>query len=46
MNDLYDQLYQIMCKDCPNAWVCHNNCEECEAFQDELARLESENEIH
>lgn len=40
MNDLYDQLYQIMCRDCPNAHRCHNRCEECDEFQDELERLE------
>ncbi|MBR1984466.1 MAG: hypothetical protein IKA31_01880 [Clostridia bacterium] len=45
MNDLYNQLYQVMCKDCPNAWKCHNLCEECDEFQEELERLEKgENE--
>ncbi len=42
MNDLYDKLYQVMCADCPNAWKCHERCEECEEFQEELERLENE----
>ena len=44
MDDLYEQLYQVMCKDCPGAHRCHNLCEECDEFQDELERLEKENE--
>lgn len=42
MSDLYDKLYQVMCSDCPNAWKCHERCEECEEFQEELERLEGE----
>lgn len=42
MNDLYEQVYQYMCKDCPSAHRCHNLCEECDEFQDELMRLENE----
>ena len=44
MSDLYDKLYQAMCKDCPSAHRCHNLCEECDEFQEELERLENENE--
>lgn len=44
MNDLYDKLYEIMCKDCANAYRCHNRCEECEEFQEELEKLEKEKE--
>ena len=40
MNDLYDKLYEIMCKDCPSAHRCHNLCEECDEFQDELDKME------
>ena len=40
MNDLYDKLYEIMCKDCPSAHRCHNLCEECDEFQDELNKME------
>lgn len=48
MNDfdkLYDKLYQIMCKDCPGAVHCHNVCEECDEFQEELERLEQGDEL-
>ena len=45
MSDLYDQVYQYMCKDCENAHKCHNRCEECDEFQEELERLEKENRV-
>ena len=44
MNDLYEQVYQYMCKDCENAYKYHNRCEECDEFQEELERLEKESE--
>lgn len=40
MNDLYEKLYWQMCRSCPNAWKCHEQCEECDDFQEELERLE------
>ena len=43
MEDLYNELYKTMCKDCPNSHRCHNLCEECDEFQEELEKLEKEN---
>ena len=36
----YDELYEIMCANCPNAKKCHDDCTECDAF---IERIE-ENE--
>lgn len=38
--DLEYQLYKAMCSSCPNARKCHEECEPCDEFQDELERLE------
>ena len=43
MNDIYYELYKIMCASCPNAKKCHEECVECDEYQDELERLEKEN---
>lgn len=40
MDDLYDLIYEQMCRNCPSAHRCHNRCEECEEFQEELERQE------
>ena len=46
MSDIYEQVYQYMCKDCENAHRCHNRCEECDEFQEELERVEKENKVN
>lgn len=43
MKDLYEQIYEKMCLNCPNAKYCHERCDECYEFQKELERKE-ENE--
>ena len=43
MNDIYYELYKRMCASCPNARKCHEECVECDEYQDELERLEKEN---
>lgn len=41
--DLEYQLYRLMCGSCPNAKKCHEECETCEEYDDELARIKKEN---
>lgn len=46
--DIEWEVYQLMCANCENAHYCHNACENCEEYDDEVNRLydelESENE--
>lgn len=30
------KLYEQMCSDCENAHRCHNRCENCDEFEEEL----------
>ena len=41
--DLMYQLYWLMCRDCPNAKSCHDDCVTCEEYDEELERLLKEN---
>ena len=40
--DLAYQLYRLMCSECPNARKCHEECETCEEYNEEMKRLERE----
>ena len=35
-------VYQYMCVDCEHEHYCHNACENCEEYEDELDRLYKE----
>ena len=35
---IHDTLYWEMCRDCPRAKYCHEECEECDDFVNELYR--------
>lgn len=37
--DLEYQLYKRLCSHCPNAKQCHEECETCETFDEELGEL-------
>lgn len=39
----YEELYEKMCRACPYAKKCHEECEECEQF---TTILEKENPKH
>lgn len=41
--DIEMMVYQMMCKDCPNARYCHEACENCEEYEEEIKRLTEEN---
>ena len=32
------ELYYSMCRDCPNAKECHDSCESCEEYEEELEK--------
>lgn len=36
MDDLEMRIYQLMCKDCPSAYLCHENCTTCDEYEEEL----------
>jgi len=38
-----EMVYRYMCADCPSARRCHESCETCEEYEDEIQRLEEEN---
>lgn len=38
----YEKLYESMCAGCERENYCHENCEECEEFQDALEEMEAE----
>lgn len=40
--DKYEELYESMCADCERSSYCHENCEECEEFQEALEEMEAE----
>ena len=42
LEQLEDKLYWVMCRNCPNARKCHEECETCEEFDKELDRLVNE----
>lgn len=42
--DIEWEVYQIMCRGCEREHYCHNACENCEEYEEELERLQ--NEIH
>lgn len=33
------KLYQLMCAGCEREHYCHNACETCDEYEEELARL-------
>ena len=37
--DIEYKLYKMMCSDCPNARYCHEACENCDEYEEELQRL-------
>lgn len=37
--DLEYELYKRMCGSCPNAKRCHEECENCDEYEEELERL-------
>ena len=40
-----DELCYIMCCiQCPNEHACHNNCETCDEYEEQLEELEKEND--
>lgn len=42
-NDLeYEQLYERLCVGCPSAKRCHESCENCDEFEEELYKIEFE----
>ena len=38
--DLAMELYWHMCRECPNARKCHEECETCDEYEEELEKLE------
>lgn len=40
---LEDLCYLMCCIQCPNEKQCHDNCENCEEYEEQLAELEKEN---
>lgn len=38
--ELFDELYNKFCKDCPNACICHKNCNE---FDDTCINIDEVN---
>ena len=40
--DIEMMVYRLMCSDCPNARRCHEECENCEEYEEEVERLQGE----
>ena len=40
--DIEYKLYKMMCSDCPNAKKCHEECDTCEEYDEELESLKGE----
>jgi len=37
--DIEMMVYQMLCKDCPNARRCHELCETCDEYEENLEEL-------
>ena len=40
-----DKVYELMCEGCEHAHYCHNACENCDEYEDEVQRLYIEEEL-
>lgn len=40
--DKLQELYERLCSGCPSARVCHETCENCEEYEEELQKLEEQ----
>ena len=38
--DLEMKIYELMCNRCPNAHICHEECEYCDDFYEEYDKEE------
>ena len=38
--DLEMKIYQMLCSNCPNARKCHEQCETCEEYDEEIRKVE------
>lgn len=37
-----ERVYELMCANCENASYCHNACENCDEYEEEVNRLYEE----
>ena len=40
-----EKVYEYMCAGCEHEYFCHNACENCEEYEDEVDRLYMEREL-
>lgn len=39
--ELFELLYEQLCQSCPNAKKCHDECENCDEFNERLMKYDN-----